>query len=298
MYLSHMKIDVLFFALILLVLAGCNDSEEDSDTISTLRLITHNVFYGFTKVPDRKETWLEWMDNQHPDVVVLQELNEYTPDQLAEDAAAWNHSYSVLLKEEGFPTGITSRYVIEDVQRYVDGFHHGVIRAKIRDIYFYVIHLHPSNWEVRHREIDQILNNIEELPEGSPVVLAGDFNTFSPYDSLFYAHGRLEPFFAERDGTFTENNLNNNKLDYGVIQKLLDEDFLDLEYSKRNDRYEFPGTFPTLIPKEGEHGDLRRLDYVFTNKDFPGECKEASIIVNDTTQYVSDHLPIMVDWEF
>ena len=293
-----MKLYLLLFLVLLLTLVGCANQTDGTDRSTSLRLITHNVFYGFTKVPDRKETWLEWMDNQHPDVVVLQELNEYTPDQLAEDAAAWNHSYSVLLKEEGFPTGITSRYVIEDVQRYVDGFHHGVIRAKIRDIYFYVIHLHPSNWEVRHREIDQILNNIEELPEGSPVVLAGDFNTFSPYDSLFYAHGRLEPFFAERDGTFTENNLNNNKLDYGVIQKLLDEDFLDLEYSKRNDRYEFPGTFPTLIPKEGEHGDLRRLDYVFTNKDFPGECKEASIIVNDTTQYVSDHLPIMVDWEF
>ncbi len=293
-----MKLYLLLFLVPLLTLFGCADQTDRTDRSTALRLITHNVFYGFTKVPDRKETWLEWMDNQHPDVVVLQELNEYTPDQLAKDAATWDHSYSVLLKEEGFPTGITSRYVIEDVQRYVDGFHHGVIRAKIRDIYFYVIHLHPSNWEVRHREIDQILNNIKELPEGSPVVLAGDFNTFSPYDSLFYAHGRLEPFFAERDGTFTENNLNNNKLDYGVIQKLLDEDFLDLEYSKRNDRYEFPGTFPTLIPKEGEHGDLRRLDYVFTNTYFPGECKEASIIVNDTTQYVSDHLPIIVDWEF
>lgn len=293
-----MKLNLLLFLVPLLILFGCANQTDGTDRSTSLRLITHNVFYGFTKVPDRKQTWLQWMDNQHPDVVVLQELNEYTPDQLAKDAATWDHSYSVLLKEEGFPTGITSRYVIEDVQRYVEGFHHGVIRAKIRDIYFYVIHLHPSNWEVRHREIDQILDNIKALPEGSPVVLAGDFNTFSPYDSLFYTHGRLEPFFAERDGTFTEKNLNNNNLDYGVIEKLLDQGFLDLEYSKRNDRYEFPGTFPTLIPKEGEHGDLRRLDYVFTNKDFPGECKEALIIVNDTTQYVSDHLPLMVDWEF
>ncbi len=293
-----MKLYLLLFSGSLFLLIGCENKIDNTDTSTSLKLITHNVYYGFTKVPERKQTWLEWMGNQQPDVVVLQELNEYTPDQLAKDAATWDHRFSVLLKEEGFPTGITSRYVIEDAQRYVDGFHHGVIRAKIKDIYFYVIHLHPSNWEVRHKEIDQILNNIKALPEGTPVVLAGDFNTFSPYDSLFYAHGRLEPFFAERDGTYSERNLNNNRLDYGVIQKLLNRKFLDLEYSKRNDRFEFPGTFPTLIPKEGEHGDLRRLDYVFTNEAFPGECKEATIIVNDTTQYVSDHLPIMVVWEF
>jgi exodeoxyribonuclease-3 len=140
-----------------------------------------------------------WMNEQKPDVVSLQELNGYTDQKLAEDARRYGHSYSALLKEEGFPTGITSRYPIEDIQRIKEGFHHGLMRVSIRGIYIYVIHLHPSNWEIRKSEINQILENIEGLPTDSKVILAGDFNTFSPLDSSYYAHGRLEPFFNDRD---------------------------------------------------------------------------------------------------
>jgi hypothetical protein len=34
---------------------------------------------------------------------------------------------SALLKEDGFPTGITSRYPLEDIQRIKQGFHHGLM---------------------------------------------------------------------------------------------------------------------------------------------------------------------------
>jgi hypothetical protein len=33
------------------------------------------------------------------------------------------------------------------------GFHYGLMRVRIQGIYFYVIHLHPSNWESRKAEI-------------------------------------------------------------------------------------------------------------------------------------------------
>ena len=129
------------------ILFSCaRNQPQEAEKQDTLRIITYNVWYGFTKVPERKGQWIEWMRQQKPDVVSLQELNEYTPDLLEEDAALWDHPYSVLLKEEGFPTGITSRYPIEDIHRYMEGFHHGLIRVNINGIYYYVIHLHPSNW--------------------------------------------------------------------------------------------------------------------------------------------------------
>ena len=116
---------LVFFALSSF---SCNSEKkgkiENKQTESNLRIVSHNLWYGFTKVPERKESWIVWMKYQVPDVVSLQELNEYTHEKLAEDAQRYGHTYSVLLKEEGFPTGITSRYPIEDIQRIREGFHH------------------------------------------------------------------------------------------------------------------------------------------------------------------------------
>lgn len=284
--------------LVSLLLLSCSKKrQETTEKPDTLRIITYNVWYGFTKVPDRKQQWIEWMHQQAPDVVSLQELNEYTPDMLAADAAQWGHPYSVLLKEEGFPTGITSKYPIEDIHRFMEGFHHGLLRVNIEGIYFYVIHLHPSNWETRNREVDIILKDIGSLPPDSPVVLAGDFNTFSPFDSVYYAHGRLEPFFEERDKTYGEVNLHEGRLDYSVIHKLLDSGMTDLEYAMRPGDYSFSGSFPTLIEKEGDDGDPRRLDYVFVNQILADKIIKAEIIADGQTLHLSDHLPVIAELE-
>jgi endonuclease/exonuclease/phosphatase family metal-dependent hydrolase len=270
-----------------------SEKKETNHTSSNFRIITYNVWYGFTEVPERKNAWLTWMKEQHPDVVSLQELNEYTEEKLAIDAKAYGHTYSALLKEEGFPTGITSRYPIEDIQRIREGFHQGLMRVRIQGIYFYVIHLHPSNWETRKSELNMIIQDIKNLPPDSKVILAGDFNTFSPLDSVYYKHGRLEPFFNERDSLYTEKNLSNGKLDYSVIQDVLDFGLTDVEASMRDSSYNFSGSFPTRIEKEGEHGDQRRLDYVFVSKNLAKKVHRAEIIT--TALVLSDHLPVIVD---
>ncbi len=278
---------------------SCNlETKDINQTASNLRIITHNVWYGFTKVPTRKETWIAWMNKQQPDIVALQELNEYTHQKLATDAKRYGHTFSALLKEDGFPTGITSRYPMDDIQRITAGFHHGLMRVRIQAIYFYVIHLHPSNWEMRKSEINQLLQDIKALPPDSKVILAGDFNTFSPLDSVYYAHGRLEPFFSKRDLQYQENNLHNGQLDYTVIQEVMDVGFIDLEANLRSADYNFSGSFPTLIEKEGEHGDQRRLDYIFASKNLGNKVTTAKIINTDTALILSDHLPVVVDLDF
>ncbi len=293
----HLNIRVAAILVALIIIFGsCNSRKNGENQISpNLRIITHNVWYGFSKVPERKEAWIAWMNEQDPDIVALQELNGYTEQILADDAKSYGHAYSALLKEEGFPTGITSRYPIEDIQRIREGFHHGLLRVRIEGIYIYVIHLHPSNWETRMLEIKQILEDIEALPQDSKVILAGDFNTFSPLDSVYYSHGRLEPFFNDRDSLYEEKNLDNGKLEYSVIQKVMDFGLIDLEASMRVPSYHFSGSFPTLIEKEGEHGDQRRLDYVFASKNLVKKVTKAKIIATDTSLILSDHLPMVVD---
>jgi endonuclease/exonuclease/phosphatase family metal-dependent hydrolase len=283
--------------LLIIIFDSCTSKKKSINQESDdLKIITHNIWYGFTKVPERKESWITWMNELHPDIVLLQELNEYTHQKLAEDAKSYGHTYSALLKEEGFPTGITSRYPIEDIKIIKEGFHHGLLRVRIKQIYFYAIHLHPSNCEFRKKEINQILRDIDNLPTGSQVVLAGDFNTFSPVDSVYYSHGRLEPFFQERDVLYGEKNLSNGRLDYTVIQEVMDFGLIDLEASSRTSSYYFSGSFPTLVNKEGENGDQRRLDYVFASKNLAAKVAKANIITTDTALILSDHLPVVIEF--
>ena len=260
-----------------------------------LRVLSYNVWYGFTKVPERKKNFLNWMKAQNPDLVSLQELNGYTADKLKADAAAWRHPHSAILKEDGFPTGITSRFPIEEVRRFREGFHHGLLRARIKGIYYYVIHLHPGNWEIRGREADLILADIAELPKDAQVALVGDFNTFSKTDERHYMKTRLEPFFAARDTKYKEKNLRDGKLDYSVIRKFTAAGLIDLEHSKRRAGYLFTGSFPTKIKKPGDHGEARRLDYVFASPSLAKRVTRVEIIADDTTWILSDHLPMIVE---
>jgi exodeoxyribonuclease-3 len=284
----------LFAALYMVLLPACDFQGKKEDiSPNQLRIITYNVWYGFTKVPDRKESWIRWMERQQADIVSLQELNGYTPQQLSNDAKAYGHPYCALLKEGGFPTGITSRYPISEITRTTKGFHHGLLRAKILDIYFYVVHLHPGNHEIRNAEVDLILDDVAKLPPDSEVILAGDFNALAGTDSLHYSSGNLLTFFNELDSRYNDKNLNQGKLDYSVIDKVVAAGFVDIEAKLKDSTRVFSGSFPTKIEKEGEHGDQRRLDYIFANKLVVRHMKSASTIATDTTWLLSDHLPVM-----
>jgi exodeoxyribonuclease-3 len=260
-----------------------------------LKLLTYNVWYGFTKKPNRKASYLKFMKEQAPDVVSLQELNGYSPEKLAADAKTWGHTHSILLKEKGFPTGITSNQPITEVKRTLEGFHHGLMRCLTRGIYVYAIHLHPGNWEIRLREIDLLLKDIATLPRDAKVALAGDFNTFSLYDKPIYDRSEdMVPFFKRLDVRTKGKNLRNDQLDYRHLERLEDAGFVDLINTKRK---AFLGTFPTPLRRDEDMGPDRRLDYVFATPNLATYCRAASCIVNDTTGLLSDHQPVSVTFE-
>ena len=65
---------------------------------------------------------MEWIKNQHADVVALQELNGQTNESFKDLAEGWGHDHAVLLKEEGFPVGLTSKMPVEVIEKRVEGF--------------------------------------------------------------------------------------------------------------------------------------------------------------------------------
>lgn len=235
------------------------------------------------------------MAAQAPDVVALQELNGYTPDRLAADARHWGHPHSILLKEDGFPTGVTSRYPITDVTILREGFHHGLLRCRIAGLWFYVVHFHPANFERRVAEAGLLEGDVRQLPEENPrIVLAGDFNGFSSADRGFYdADPRLVPFFRMLDGQDRHaRNLNDGRLDYGGIEAILGQGFVDLVAASRGPSEPFVGTFPTPLVGNEDHGTDRRLDFIFTSPNLAGSVQSVAILRDAATARLSDHYPV------
>ncbi len=276
----------------LLLPCGLHATEDSGK----LKLLSYNVWYGFTQKSERKVNYLKFMNEQAPDIVYLQELNGYTPENLAKDAKKWGHSYSVLLKEDGFPTGITSSQPITEVKRMTEGFHHGLLSCKTHGIHVYAIHLHPGNWEIRMREVELLLKEAAKLPPNAKVVLVGDFNTFSPHDKAAYDQvDDMIPFFKRLDIRTKGKNLRNGQLDYRHLKSLEDAGFVDLIHRKRK---AFIGTFPTPLRADEDMGPDRRLDYILASPGLAASCLTAKCIVNETTGLLSDHQPVSAVFDF
>ena len=275
---------------------------QDALAKESVRVLSYNVWYGFTKnIPDRRVNYRAWVKAQQPDVVALQELNHYTLENLKQDAGSWGHQHAALLKEKGFPTGITSRWPLTHVVRTLEGFHHGLLRAESNGLIYYVVHLHPSNWEVRHRETDLILKDIATLSvkQRSRVVILGDFNTFSPFDRPRYGKN-LVTFFAERDQKMNEKNLKQGQLDYGVMEKFQQAGWIDLVAKRRPPltKESHFGSFPTQLRVNENHGNERRLDYILVGKEFAATCRSARVIRDAKTEMLSDHLPVLAEFKW
>lgn len=283
-------------SLVLLCLVFGSRLTQADELPATLKVVSHNVWYGFTKKPEpRYSHWKKWLAAQTPDVVSLQELNEYTEQKLAADAASWGHPYSVLLKDDGFPTGITSRYPISDMRRLREGFHHGLLRCRIAGIWFYVIHFHPSNFARRIDEAALLKRDVATLPEDNPrIILVGDFNGFSPADREHYEQDdRLVPFFQQLDSRNPEaRNLNNGRMDYGGIEAIRAQGYTDLIERDRAAGSVFQGTFPTPLVSDEDHGTDRRIDYIFASKTLEPSVVSACILRDAVTEGLSDHFPV------
>jgi len=72
-----------------------------------LRILTYNVLYGCNH-GKASEIGAKWIAEQKPDIVALQELNGFKQESLKNIARKWNHGHAVILKEKGFPVGLTA----------------------------------------------------------------------------------------------------------------------------------------------------------------------------------------------
>jgi exodeoxyribonuclease-3 len=268
-----------------------------------MRVLSYNILEGFQTFPERRKPVLAWIASMKPDILALQEINGYTSEMVSREARAWNHPHSVLLKDDGYSTAITSRTPITDEQRVRAGFQHGMLHARTAGIDVFVVHLNPFECEWRLREAMLILSRVgESLRAGRPVLVMGDFNTLSPTDREFYATASDvldHQLWADREKK--RSNTRGGQLDFRVLQAFVDAGLIDLVASKTNDTRERL-SFPTALisPDIGSEAYQRRclrLDYILASPDLAARCREAKVVRDDATAMLSDHYPVIADFD-
>jgi len=149
-------------------------------------------------------------------------------------------------------------------------------RVRVFGIHLSAVH---AAWTERRRlfEIRALLKTIARHQHGFHV-LAGDFNTLAPGESLDVRRlpVRLRPFVW----------LSGGRIRWRTIQLVLDAGYAD---TYRSQHALAPGhTFPSWDPH-------LRLDYVFAPRDYEDRIASCDVVVSDEAAAASDHLPIVAD---
>ena len=273
------------------------------DPTKSLRVITYNIWNGFDWGKDtlRHGKFLEWASFQQPDVLALQELCGYTASQLAEDAAAWGHTYSLILKEEGYPVGITSKWPITLVGKHREGMWHGMLHVQTAGIDFFVVHLSPADWKTRKREAQIITQLVDSLPNEEFLVL-GDFNALSPMDEdLNREKKSLLARYKKGDaGNEKYQNLRHGYWDYTAMSIFFAAGLLDLSmpFISPSERFSFPA--PALMNVWQTQSEIerhrQRIDYILASPSLAKQCVYSRVLNGPETGALSDHYPVVADF--
>ena len=286
----------IIFIVLLYMLLGNGIFAQDR----TLKVITYNIWNGYDwgKDNDRRTKVINWLDKQKPDIVALQELCNYTPEKLKEDAKGWGHNYSVLLKTSGYSVGLTSKYPIELKERIIKGMHHGALHCKTAGVDIFVVHFWPENFKYRE-EVENVLERLKVVRQTNPnYIMLGDFNAYSPIDAdLYDTDGYL--FSRKKDYVKGERYL----IDFEAMSSLLAFPLIDVcqFYTKGIlQRGSFPGRVLGPINHETVEqlvSRLERIDYILVSPDLAKKCISAKVCNGEENWFLSDHYPVVAEFK-
>ncbi|HMR19623.1 MAG TPA: endonuclease/exonuclease/phosphatase family protein [Sphingobacterium sp.] len=238
----------------------------------SIRIVNYNILEGMRiDTTNNKTDFVSWVKNINPDVLTLQEVNGFTQRNLELLAIRYGHPYAILVKENGYPTAITSKYPIVNVRRVLDNITHGFIQCKIEGLNFIVLHLNAHSEDKRLQEIATITQTIKYADSQSNWLIMGDFNSVSPLDDSYFRSSR----------------------DYTLHKKILEFGLIDVLKINRNVE-DFISTCPTPnFRKEGSK--LLRYDFIYMSKDLKSRFIKSEVIQDDFTSTYSDHYPVMME---
>lgn len=255
----------------------------------TFKVLSYNILEGMkTDKTEGKQEFVSWLKLQDPDVFAIQEANGFTPKTLQELAESYGHKYSVLLKETGYPTAITSKHPIENAEKFTDKMTHGFIVAKILDYNFVVLHLNPHSYIKKRAEMKTVLDSIKTKNIGKKLLMMGDFNSYSPLYRDNFEDGIMQSSLRKRE--LTSNGklkyLVDGEIDFEVQQAILDMGLVDVIYKLETEN---PTKAKSINPQK------HKIDYIYCSKDIQSKIISGNFIQDNFTKTHSDHIPIVIE---
>lgn len=265
-----------------------------------LRVISYNIWNGFEHDASRRANFINWIKGQQPDILAMTELVGFTEKDLGQLASEYGHKYYAIVKEEGYPVGITSNEPITVVKKQVEGFWHGMLHVKTHGLDMIVTHLSPHDWKFRLKEAQMLTSYIQDNQLDNCMVM-GDFNAYSPFDADWVeTHAQLIENMQKWDAEQKAyRNMRDGRFDYSVLSKFLSIGLTDIcrLYVPADKRT----TFQAAFLYGWQHGDTRlhgigeRLDYILVSPSLVSRCLDARIHNGIETEGISDHYPVSVD---
>ena len=268
--------------------------------VKELRVISFNICDGFNGdkgyETERQNRLAEWVKHHHPDVLALQELVGFNQQKLTALAKQWGHPYAVILKEDGYPVGITSTEPIQVKNKITSNVGHGLLHAVTHDVDFLVTHLNPGNTHKRNAEAHFIVDYIDDNKLTS-CLLMGDMNSHSPFDGDLM---EKESYLLKK--RYSQENLLNKEFDYSVISTFLSYPLIDIcrNFTEREDRISFP-TALNMTQSENDKVRFRggeRIDFIFATPNLAEKAVDGFIWNGEAEKYLSDHYPVGIDLLF
>tara|TARA_E500000331_G_C17169956_1_gene675624 strand:+ start:56 stop:991 length:936 start_codon:yes stop_codon:yes gene_type:complete len=270
----------------------------------TLKVISYNIWNGFDfrKDLERKNDVIEWLADQKPDVVALQELCGYNEESLLEDAQKWGHNYVIILKDKCHSVGLTSVNPVVLKERVIEDLWHGMLHCETFGIDFFVVHLSPKDRNFRVKESKIIISKINSIKNKSFMVL-GDFNSHSPFDADTDLDNPdiLKNVRVSDLNNKKYNNLIGNEFDYSVMASFIANPLIDVtqRFVKTDERFTYPAKANLGAYKSNVELDKnrRRIDFIMVSPEMAKKCKNSSVYNDEETALFSDHYPVMAEFE-
>ena len=285
------RLHILYTLLFILLLPVTSNGQPAGK--EKLRIISYNIWNGFEHNAHRRANFIDWIKGQQPDILAMTELVGFTEKNLGQLASEYGHKYYAIVKEEGYPVGITSNEPITVVKKQVEGFWHGMLHVKTHGLDIIVTHLSPHDWKFRLKEAQMLTKYIQDNQLDNCMVM-GDFNAYSETHAQLIEN--MQKWDAEQE---TYRNMRDGRLDYSVLSQFLSIGLTDIcrLYVPADKRT----TFPAAFLYGWQHGDTRlhgigeRLDYILVSPSLVSRCLDARIHNGIETEGISGHYPVSVD---
>ncbi len=252
-----------------------------------MRLVTYNILDGGE---GRADPLAEVIEAQNPDVVALVEATDPTVIERIANRLRMDHIQAVGRSQAA---ALLTRWTIRESVNHAllrQGLSKSLLEAMVVDPdgeewILGVVHLHAhateADEQARERELDIVLDIFaRHRAARTPHLLTGDFNANSPMQRLNPQN--LKP--SSREAW----NANGGQIPRRVIQRLLDEGYVDTLAAAHPDIAATTGTFSTQFPGQ-------RVDFIFSHGIDRSRIQHAWIEHDRLAKYAGDHFPVGVE---